>query len=135
MAKIATLPFLITTGASATLTKASDKIEYRWSFLGCSVHFPQGCGSDLKVYFKTSTEDGNDTTSISGVVNLLDSAALPSLWSNAPYVQSNNGVAPISIIHSKDVFSENNYLNVTMVNSGSASYTAQIYVELIELEN
>ena len=47
MAKIATLPFLITTGASATLTKASDKIEYRWSFLGCSVHFPQGSGSDL----------------------------------------------------------------------------------------
>ena len=52
MAKIATLPFLVTTGASATLTKASAKIEYRWSFLGCSVHFPQGCGSDLKVYFK-----------------------------------------------------------------------------------
>jgi hypothetical protein len=26
-------------------------------------------------------------------------------------------------------------LNVTMVNAGSSSYTAQIYVELIELES
>ena len=132
MAKIETIPFLITSGASATVTKASDKIEYRWTFLGCSVHYPQGSGSDLKVYLKTSAEDDDSTTSISGGINLLDSTSLPALWANAPYIQSNNGVAPISLIHSKDIFSENNYINVSLVNSGSASMTAQIYVELIE---
>ena len=132
MAKIETIPFLITSGASATVTKASDKIEYRWTFLGCSIHYPQGSGSDLKVYLKTSAEDDDSTTSISGGINLLDSTSLPALWANAPYVQSNNGVAPISLIHSKDIFSENNYINVSLVNSGSSSMTAQIYVELIE---
>ena len=132
MAKIETIPFLITSGASATVTKASDKIEYRWTFLGCSIHYPQGSGSDLKVYLKTSAEDDDSTTSISGGINLLDSTSLPALWSNSPYIQSNNGVAPISLIHSKDIFSENNYINVSLVNSGSASMTAQIYVELIE---
>ena len=132
MAKIETIPFLITSGASATVTKASDKIEYRWTFLGCSVHYPQGSGSDLKVYLKTSAEDDDSTTSISGGINLLDSTSLPALWANAPYIQSNNGVAPISLIHSKDIFSENNYINVSLVNSGSSSMTAQIYVELIE---
>ena len=132
MAKIETIPFLITAGASATVTKASDKIEYRWTFLGCSVHYPQGSGSDLKVYLKTSAEDDDSTTSISGGINLLDSTSLPALWANAPYIQSNNGVAPISLIHSKDIFSENNYINVSLVNSGSSSMTAQIYVELIE---
>ena len=132
MAKIETIPFLITSGASATVTKASDKIEYRWTFLGCSIHYPQGSGSDLKVYLKTSAEDDDSTTSISGGINLLDSTSLPALWANAPYIQSNNGVAPISLIHSKDIFSENNYINVSLVNSGSSSMTAQIYVELIE---
>ena len=132
MAKIETIPFLITSGASPTVTKASDKIEYRWTFLGCSVHYPQGSGSDLKVYLKTSAEDDDSTTSISGGINLLDSTSLPALWANAPYIQSNNGVAPISLIHSKDIFSENNYINVSLVNSGSSSMTAQIYVELIE---
>ena len=132
MAKIETIPFLITAGASATVTKASDKIEYRWTFLGCSVHYPQGSGSDLKVYLKTSAEDDDSTTSISVGINLLDSTSLPALWANAPYIQSNNGVAPISLIHSKDIFSENNYINVSLVNSGSSSMTAQIYVELIE---
>ena len=132
MAKIETIPFLITAGASATVTKASDKSEYRWTFLGCSVHYPQGSGSDLKVYLKTSAEDDDSTTSISGGINLLDSTSLPALWANAPYIQSNNGVAPISLIHSKDIFSENNYINVSLVNSGSSSMTAQIYVELIE---
>ena len=132
MAKIETIPFLITAGASATVTKASDKIEYRWTFLGCSIHYPQGSGADLKVYLKTSAEDDDSTTSISGGINLLDSTSLPALWANAPYIQSNNGVAPISLIHSKDIFSENNYINVSLVNNGSSSMTAQIYVELIE---
>ena len=132
MAKIGTLPFLITSGAGAPVTKASDLLVFRWSFLGVTVHFPQGSGSVLKVYLKTSTEDDDSTTSISGGINLLDSTSLPALWANAPYIQSNNGVAPISIIHSKDIPSESNYINVSLVNSGSASLTAQIYVELIE---
>jgi len=135
MAKIETIPFLITAGASATVTKASDKIEYKWTFLGCSIHFPQGSGSDLSVYLKTSPENDDSTTSISGGVNLLDSTALPGLWSNAPYIRSFNGVAPITLIHAKDIFSENNYINVSLVNAGSSSMTAQIFVELIEQDD
>tara|TARA_Y100000310_G_C20554442_1_gene749816 strand:+ start:449 stop:958 length:510 start_codon:yes stop_codon:yes gene_type:complete len=135
MGLIESIPFAVTVGTSATVTKSSGQIYFRWNFLGASVHFPQGSEDDLKVRIKTNTVDQDSSASIASGTNLLNAAYTPDLYSGDPYILSNNGTSPIRILQNKVISSEANYLHVSVTNSSaSVSYTCQVICELIEEE-
>jgi len=133
MALIESIPFVITVGTSATVTKSTGIIFFQWNFLGLTVHFPQGCENDLKVRVKTNTLDQDSTTSVASGTNLLNASYTPALYSGDPYIISNNGVAPIRILQNKVISSESNYLHVSVSNASTDdSFSCQVICELIE---
>ena len=133
MALIESIPFDVTVGTSATVTKSSGVIFFQWNFLGLTVHFPQGSEDNLKVRIKTNTLDQDATSSIASGTNLLNASYTPALYSGDPYILSNNGVAPIRILQNKVISSESNYLHISVTNASTTdSFTCQVICELIE---